>query len=210
MNNRRGRHRKNANATHVDAPTATLNPATTPAAAATINTTAATSTALQRPRRERQRPRRYEDGDTEFFDINEISGDNEEDGAPIIVAPNRASSPLQTNNGALNPAPTDPLAMTPTNPLATTPTNPLTTTLFDPLATTPTNPLATHDGRRKQKGGAVVDIPHFYRTEALRKRTCIPWIYISKTLHGKSSYMLLVRPQVPFAPTSVSIIWTFI
>jgi hypothetical protein len=71
-------------------------------------------------------------------------------------------------------APINPLATAPTNPLATAPTNPCATTLVNPFATTPSNPLATHDGKRKRKGGAVVDIPHFYRTEASLKRTCIP------------------------------------
>ncbi|KAG2054349.1 hypothetical protein BDR06DRAFT_971578 [Suillus hirtellus] len=90
-----------------------------------------------------------------------------------------------TNNGALNPAPTD--------PLATTPTNPLTTTLFDPLAMMPTNPLATHNGRRKQKGGQLLTSPtsigwrHHINIPVSLVRICI-----SKTLHGKSSYMLLV------------------
>ncbi|KAG1799894.1 uncharacterized protein HD556DRAFT_1305407 [Suillus plorans] len=87
-----------------------------------------------------------------------------------------------TGNGALNSTPINPLATTPPNPLATAPTNslataptnPLATTLVNPFATTPSNPLATHDGKRKQKGVAVVDIPHFYRTEASLKHTCIP------------------------------------
>ncbi|KAG1807204.1 hypothetical protein EV424DRAFT_1350762 [Suillus variegatus] len=85
-----------------------------------------------------------------------------------------------TGNGALNPAPTDPLAMTPTNPL--------TTTLFDPLA--------MHDGRRKQKGGQLSKSP---TSIGWRHHINIPVslarIYISKTLHGKSSHMLLVQPQ---------------
>jgi hypothetical protein len=172
--NRRGRNRKNANATQADAPAATPNPTTTAAAEATTNTTAATSTALRRPQREHQRPRRYEDGDAEFFNINKISADDEEDGAPIIVAPNPALSPLQTGDGALDSTLISPLATAPTNLLATAPTNPCAMTLVNPFATTPSNPLATHDGKRKRKGGAVVDIPHFYRTEASLKRTCIP------------------------------------
>ncbi|KAG1727287.1 uncharacterized protein EDB91DRAFT_1086486 [Suillus paluster] len=104
-------------------------------------------------------------GNAEFFNINEISANDGEDGAPIIVAPNPAPSPLQTGDGALNStpisplatAPTNPLATTPTNPLATAPTNPLATaptnpfatTLVNPFAMTPSNPLATHDGKRK-------------------------------------------------------------
>ncbi|KAG1768285.1 hypothetical protein EV702DRAFT_1050080 [Suillus placidus] len=94
------------------------------------------------------------------------------DGAPIIVAP--APSPLQTGDGALDSTPISPLATTPINLLATTLTNPLAMTLVNPFATTPSGPLATYDGKRKRKGVAVVDIPHFYRTEASLKRTCIP------------------------------------
>ncbi|KAG1843074.1 hypothetical protein C8R48DRAFT_780811 [Suillus tomentosus] len=158
MNNRRGKNHKNANATQANAPAVTPNPTTTAVAAATINTTRSNFHCPPMP------------------SMRVSAADDEEDGAPIIVAPNLAPSPLQTGDGALNSTPINPLATTPPNPLATTPTNSLATTLTNPLATTlvnpfamtPSNPLATHDGE-----GTTIQMGFWTRLKAQRRGNII-------------------------------------
>jgi hypothetical protein len=104
----RGRGRgQNTDLSELPTPPAAPIVSATPAATTLVG---ATTTALHHPRRERRPPLRFRDdeADGEFFNIGEVSGDEEEEGnsAPTRVGTHADPTPLQT---ATDTARTDPL-----------------------------------------------------------------------------------------------------
>jgi hypothetical protein len=186
------RRAPNAAAASIAAPIPTpIIAAPIAAAAAPILATASITpiaiAAFTNPRRDRQLPRRYRDGaeasaapnrivpageEGESFDLEDVSGDEEEDNSvPTVRAPT-GPSPLQT---AINTvAPTGP------SPLQT----PINT-----VHSTPTEPLATSGRAKKPKSSD--DVLFFFREDKVAKRRiCIPCEYVL-CLHQRKTFFFL-------------------